>query len=255
VRLGSLGHIARRLVKFLFNNRKAFVTSVNNRLGLEIGGPSSVFGDDGILPIYRYVRGLDNCVYSLETIWGGCSAPGATFQFHPSKPKGTNIICEASDLHPVLDGAYDFILSSHSLEHSANPLKVLVECRRVTKAGGALILILPHYRYTFDHRRTPTSLAHMIEDYRRDTNESDLTHLNEILELHDLSRDPPAGSPEQFRDRCMRNIENRCMHHHVFDEHNGLELVRAAGYRVALADIVKSFHIVILAFLDPQAAK
>ena len=248
VRLGSLGkRVARRLLNLQVRNRKAFINSVNNRLGLEIGGPSSVFEDEGILPLYRYVKGLDNCVYSSDTIWEGHRAAGPTFQFHPGKPKGRNIICEASDLHPVPDVAYDFILASHSLEHTANPLKVLAECRRVTKAGGALIVILPHYRYTFDHRRPPTSLAHMIEDHERDTDESDLTHLSEILELHDLSRDKPAGSHEQFRERCMRNSENRCLHHHVFDDHNGQELVRTAGYGIALVDFVKPFHVVILA--------
>jgi hypothetical protein len=29
--------------------------------------------------------------------------------------------------------------------------------------------------------------------------------------------DPPAGTPEQFRARSLKNFENRCLHHHVFD--------------------------------------
>jgi hypothetical protein len=40
--------------------------------------------------------------------------------------------------------------------------------------------------------------------------------MNEIIELHDLKKDKHAGSPEQFRERSLKNIENRALHHHVF---------------------------------------
>ena len=38
-----------------------------------------------------------------------------------------------------------------------------------------------------------------------------------IYKEHDLSMDTPAGTFEQFRERLMKNYENRCLHHHVFD--------------------------------------
>ena len=44
-----------------------------------------------------------------------------------------------------------------------------------------------------------------------------MTHLEEILELHDLSLDKRAGTFEQFKNRSFKNSENRCLHHHVFD--------------------------------------
>jgi len=47
--------------------------------------------------------------------------------------------------------------------------------------------------------------------------EEDLTHVPEILELHDLSRDEGAGTREQFRQRCLANHVHRALHHHVFD--------------------------------------
>lgn len=245
VRAGK--RVVRRLLGRAVRSQKPFLLAVENRVGLEIGGPSGVFVDDGVLPLYRHIKCLDNCVYAVETIWEGRRAMGQTFSFHPGKPKGFNFICEASNLHLIGDGTYDFILSSHSLEHTANPLKVLKECMRVATPRAAMVVVLPHYRYTFDRRRRPTSLTHMIEDYERGTDEDDCTHLAEILALHDLSRDAPAGSPEQFRERSLRNIENRCLHHHVFDEHNSRELLRAAGLKIAVMEFVKPFHIVMLA--------
>jgi SAM-dependent methyltransferase len=244
-------YAAKRVVRCLLGSRvksqRIFLRRVENQVGLEIGGPSHAFGDTGILPLYRHIKSLDNCVYSTETIWEDERLEGQTFAYHPTKPNGFNFIRESTDLHAIRDGAYDFILASHTLEHTANPIKALKEWMRVAKPGAGIIVILPHYRYTFDHRRQPTPVSHMLEDYERGMNETDETHLLEILELHDLSRDPPAGAHEQFRARSMRNIENRCLHHHVFDENNSRELLKAAQLDVEILEFLKPFHIVMLA--------
>src|SRR5713226_8445532 len=74
----------------------------------------------------------------------------------------------------------------------------------------------PAYKdHTFDWRRPVTTLEHMISDYENQTAEDDLTHVDEILKLHDLSRDLPAGTPEQFRARSLNNSAVRALHHHV----------------------------------------
>ena len=44
-----------------------------------------------------------------------------------------------------------------------------------------------------------------------------MTHLDEILTLHDLSRDPGVADKNAFDQRSRLNHENRCLHHHVFD--------------------------------------
>ena len=130
---------------------------------------------------------------------------------------GRQIIAEAVDLTEVEDASYDFVLSCHSLEHIANPLKALLEWNRVLKPGGTLILVVPNKDSIFDHRRPVTTFAHLVSDFDLNTNESDLTHLPEILELHDLRRDRAAGTLIEFQERSMRNFENRGLHHHVFD--------------------------------------
>ena len=109
------------------------------------------------------------------------------------------------------------------------------------------MLILPHKDGTFDWRRPTTPLAHMIGDYENTTGEEDLTHLPEILELHDLAKDEAAGTKEQFRRRCLANHTNRAMHHHVFDTMAALAIVNYANLRVLRVDNLKPFHIIILA--------
>ena len=92
-----------------------FVVATKDKRGLEIGGPSGIFQDHGILPIYRNLGQLDNCVFAHTTIWEGQRGEGRTFKYHSGRPPGNNFIREATDLHGIENSSYDFVLSSHNL--------------------------------------------------------------------------------------------------------------------------------------------
>lgn len=216
------------------------------KTALEIGGPSRIFADGGLLPVYAILKSVDNCLFSTRTIWNNDAEAGRNFGYHPEKSPGMQFICEATNLAEIADATYDVILSSHCLEHIANPIKALYEWRRVLAEGGRLLLIVPNKDRTFDWRRPVTTLAHVIQDYERNIGEDDLTHLTEILSLHDLDKDPPAGSPDQFRRRCLENIRNRAMHHHVFDTRTIHRLMRYTGFRIISIEAHPPFHIVAL---------
>src|SRR5579872_7405988 len=197
--LGTLATIAKRPMR----STAIFREQVSGRKGLEVGGPSPFFRT--FLPIYECIASLDNCVFSNNTIWEG--EVSETFAYHPSRPHGRNYITDGSDLSQFPNVAYDFVLSCHNLEHIANPIKALTEWIRVTKPGGSIILVLPDRHRTFDHRRPPTPVSHMLDDYARNRAEDDLTHLDEILSKHDLRRDPGAGTWESFRQRSLNNSQ------------------------------------------------
>jgi SAM-dependent methyltransferase len=239
---------AGRLQTFLQGHLRCFSAAralVKDKVGLEIGGPSAVFsGWYKPLPIYDDVAALDNCDISRNTAWATHSE---NYNFSSRRTPGKNFFVDGSDMSGVADNSYDFVLSSHNLEHFANPVKALKEWQRVTRPGGGLILVVPDHTRTFDHRRKPTLVSHMLDDFNRDTKEDDLTHLQEILDLHDLSMDPPAGSPEDFRQRSLDNYNNRCLHHHVFDEHNSKELLTQLGMTVLAVETALPFHIFLLA--------
>jgi SAM-dependent methyltransferase len=221
-----------------------YLPLTSGKIGLEIGGPSGVFRKGNALPIYEVIGALDNCDFSKSTVWAKHTE---SFIFNPKKAPGNTIFCDGSALVDIGDSSYDIILSAHNLEHFANPVKALTEWHRVLKPGGTLVLVLPNYRKTFDHLRSPTEVNHMFDDYKRGTGEDDLTHLPEILEKHDLKRDFAAGSKEDFRKRSLDNFSNRCLHHHVFDENNSRELLTRAGFEVLTVDVAVPFHICLLA--------
>jgi SAM-dependent methyltransferase len=194
---------------------RTYSDCVLGRSGLEIGGPSAVFAQRGLVPLYEFVGSLDNCNFSSHTIWSDHTS-GNSFVYSDRKPAGRQYVAEGMDLSEIPDNSYDFVLSSHMLEHTANPLRALQAWNRVLTTNGRLILIVPDPQWTFDHRRPVTTLAHLIEDFERSTGEDDLTHMPEILRLHDLNRDPGVESHEAFKTRCENNFVIRGMHHHVF---------------------------------------
>lgn len=95
----------------------------------------------------------------------------------------------------------------------------------------ALILV-PMKEKCFDHNREYTTFEHILEDYRNDVTEDDLSHLPEIMEKHDYSMDAACGGKEKFMERAMKNMENKCLHHHVFEENCLKKAFEFAGLRV-----------------------
>lgn len=178
---------------------------------IEFGGPSPIFSELGIYPV------LDNC-------------DGVNFTTNPSlntgQPSGTYIYyeqkvgqfwwCDATDLYLFTDNSYNLALSSDNLEHIANPIRALNEWKRVIRPNGFIFLSLPRKESNFDHQRPDTTFEHILDDFNGNVDETDLTHLEEILALHDLERDPFAKPREHFEQRSRDNFNNRCLHHHIF---------------------------------------
>jgi len=215
--------------------------------GLEIGGPSSIFRRRRLFPVYSIAAHIDNCNFSDKTSWEGEITTGATFKYDKHHVPGNQFVAEATDLRVIATESYDFVLSSHALEHVANPIRALREWNRVLKIGGILVLVVPHREGTFDHRRPLTTLEHLIADFEQKTSEGDMTHAPEIFELHDLARDPYAGGLQAFKLRTEDNVHNRCMHHHVFDTSLAARAVDFVGLRLLAVEAVKPNHIFVAA--------
>ncbi|HMG86795.1 MAG TPA: methyltransferase domain-containing protein [Terracidiphilus sp.] len=192
---------------------KLYLSYVKGKRGIEIGGPSSQFRTT--LPLYPYVSDLDGVNVFQHTLWEGRILAGRTYNYFCNR-KGIQYISDTTDLSALPPASYDFLLSSNCLEHIANPLKALLEWKRVVRIGGAIVLILPNPKSNFDHRRPVTAFEHLLQDLQNSTAEDDLTHLDEIFALHDLSRDPQAGTLDDFRARSIDNYQNRALHHHIF---------------------------------------
>ena len=213
---------------------------------IEVGGPSRNFRSGGPLPAYELLGSIDGCDFSERTVWSG--ERGTRYEVE-GRERGRMFYVDAVELAGVPDQAYDVLLASHVIEHIANPLRALDSWRRVVKPGGHLLVVAPHKERTFDRKRSTTPLAHMVEDYERGIGEDDLTHLDEGLALHDLSKDPGAGDREAFERRTRQNAENRAMHQHVFTTLSFAALIDRAGLDIQGVAARRAHDIFVLARL------
>lgn len=191
---------------------------------VDIGGPSNIF-----YPIYDKACSIDIVNFCMKNAWGNLEHE----YYYKDRLMGKVIENDATELKDIHDETYDVVLSSNNLEHIANPMKAVSEWKRILKYDGILIILVPAKEYTFDHNRKVVTFSHILDDYEKNVKEDDLSHLEEILELHDLRMDPPAGTFTQFKERSMNNYKNRCLHQHVFDQ-------------IVLWEIAKYFNMEIL---------
>ncbi len=66
---------------------------------------------------------------------------------------------------PFPDGALDYCLSAHVIEHMPDTLRALREMDRVVRPGGTAFLMAPHRDRTFDAPRPRTPLQHHLADW------------------------------------------------------------------------------------------
>lgn len=245
LRFRAIGHARRPLPG-------EFWKPLQGARGLELGGPSTVFAAEGLLPAYAVLAEVDGAQFSAETVWHGRMEAGR-FALPDGTEKGRLWILDASDLHAIADCSYDAVLSSHVVEHLANPLRALAEWRRVVRPGGHLLMIAPHKEGTFDHRRPITSLEHLVDDEHRGTGEDDLTHLEETLALHDFARDVTDSATHAAW--CRDNLTHRAIHHHTFTTPSLLAMLDHAGLELLAAEARWPHDIYVLARFPAAASQ
>lgn len=131
-------------------------------------------------------------------------------------------------LTSLADESQDFVIASHVLEHLANPIAMLVDCFRVLRPGGLVVLLVPDRHKTFDRERSPTPLAHLVDEYRRDVREVDDAHILDFMvgtsrALGD-TRDTALFTPELMAAEIALHRQ-RSVHAHVWNLHEFDELL------------------------------
>lgn len=121
--------------------------------------------------------------------------------------------------HPELRHKFDATVSSNVVEHSPNPLFFLLNCYFITKKDAYQYHAIPHYKYTYDMYRKPTSVKHFIEDFENKTDINDTTHTEDYID----SAITKHGWQKKFHK--THPVAYPYMHHHVYDELNTKELI------------------------------
>jgi SAM-dependent methyltransferase len=217
-----------------------------NKEGIEIGGSSNFFKLKSPFPIYIFAKNVDGVNFNNSTLWENSLIEGPNYQYYKNK-RGYQYIAEASDLNFIAASNYDFVLSCHSLEHVANPIKALFGWKRLLKETGKLVLVLPDKENTFDINRPYTSFEHLIDDYNNEVGEDDETHFQEVISLHDFSKETVLLSKDELEKRTNLNIENRAVHHHVFSLEVIKNTLEYVGFEIEYQQKTNPFHLITIA--------
>lgn len=127
-----------------------------------------------------------------------------------------DVVSDTVTLDELADGAQDFVIACHLLEHTHDPIRALLAWHRVLKPGGRVLCIVPDGRYTFDRGRPLTTLDHLLWDFANAGTETklllDLGHVAECnLNMH------PSLTPRDATDLAWRILDDSYdTHFHVW---------------------------------------
>src|SRR4026209_1029993 len=81
----------------------------------------------------------------LDIGWGTNTGGGAIgMDFNPRT--AADVIHDLDDLpYPFADDSFDEVIGRHVIEHVANPLAVMCELHRITRSGGVVKVVAPHW--------------------------------------------------------------------------------------------------------------
>jgi SAM-dependent methyltransferase len=133
-----------------------------------------------------------------------------------------DVIDDGERLESIADGSQDFVVANHFLEHSQDPVGALANMFRVLRARGILYLAVPDKRFTFDSKRPPTSLDHVLADHRDGPEGSRRAHFEEWARLVD-------EVPESEVDAHVESLLARdySIHFHVWTQADMLDMLAA----------------------------
>jgi SAM-dependent methyltransferase len=119
----------------------------------------------------------------------------------------------------LVNDTFDFVFSSHCIEHQPNLINHLNEVKSILNVNGVFALIVPDKRYCFDHYIPETNVAEIIDAHKTDLK----THsLRSIIEHRSLT------------------THNDPLRHWVGDHGNIGELSDPERIRVAIAEYENS---------------
>lgn len=210
-------------------NFKQVTDTLSNLKGIEFGGPTELFSEpQHNMLLYPYVNLDGGNIISNNYFQTNISS---NFIYGDKIGRQYDVDCTNEDQLKKLR-KYDFVVSSHAIEHFANPIHTLKSWEKyLLNSGGYILSIIPDYQYCFDRNRPLTTIDHLIADYVEDVGEGDTTHIEEQKQLHDWS----YGGHHQFYELCKINHLTRVVHHHTFNIELVEELFAYCGFEKILS--------------------
>jgi len=203
-------------------NRELVRNYLYGKRGIEIGASGKAYGLVNQRGAYANVDIIDAETRARNKGWKDSQL--------------VNILSSGDDL-PFKDGVFDYVFSSHVIEHFFDPIRAIKEWLRVTREGGHIFMIIPHRERTYDKKRGITDhhelgerhrQALSIRDYARRSREEKARHETASDKDHHrlVRQGPPPEGWEKY------NEPDYDHHWSVWDTQAFLELCRHHNWQV-----------------------
>lgn len=139
-----------------------------------------------------------------------------------------SVVDDGETLATVDANSQSFIVANHFLEHTGDPIGTIDNHLAKLEPGGILFYAVPDKRYSFDFRREPTPLEHVIRDHQEGPDVSRSDHYDEWgRDVNGTDEERAMPSWPQKGEEIARLLESQdySIHHHVWTETGFLELL------------------------------
>lgn len=109
-------------------------------------------------------------VFDTSTLKARAIADPSISKTQEDDIEDVDLVGSSSQIAELVDGinalgAFDYIVSSHNLEHVPDLIKFFQGCEKVLKPGGVLSMAIPDRRGCFDYFRPNSSLADVLDSH------------------------------------------------------------------------------------------
>lgn len=187
-------------------NRQDLSNKYASGTGIEIGAFCSPFPTN---PRINKIIYLDKRSHADLIEWRNKDPNVSNDAFIPP----VDIIDTSASLESVESNQFDFLVSSHQLEHVYCPINSILNHIRIVKVNGYVIYAIPLNNNPIDKDRVPTSFDHMMNHFFDCDSVPIEDHFDEYLRVVDKMIDP-SKRKERIKEMIRDNAD---IHFHCWN--------------------------------------
>ncbi len=194
--------------KEIYETRRRFASLFIKGKGIEIGALNSP------LPVHA----------GAETIYvdrvSEADLKAHYPEINPDELVEVNVVDNGETLYAFDDQSLDYVIASHFLEHTENPVSTIGNFLRTLKKGGIAFIIIPDKRFTFDRCRPIHGFDHIRKDFTDGPELSRLMHFREWIYF--VERFRGEKGIEKRADELMK--QEYSIHFHVWTRYEIIDM-------------------------------
>ncbi|OEU67827.1 MAG: hypothetical protein BA863_01835 [Desulfovibrio sp. S3730MH75] len=128
--------------------------------------------------------------------------------------KDVHLISKSDYYAFIDDNAFDFVVSSHVLEHTCNPGRVIEEWIRIVKQNGIVYMVVPDKNFCFDRKRHLTTIEHLMKDFHDKTGIVAFEHYDDFFTNTQHEEGIRRNQSKELTSRAFKKQDS--IHVHTF---------------------------------------